>query len=137
MPLLRGEKQPGREHVFTHVNTVSSGRSFPGRCVRTKDRAYIWNAWPDGKTEYRVEAMNGLTFNALAAAGKSDPRIQKRVQHFLYRTVEEEGIHLGQAVFAEPALEHRLQEQVESLRRMQAYNLSAEKQNILRMLRKS
>ena len=28
LPLLRGEKQPGRDHVVTHVNTVSSGKSF-------------------------------------------------------------------------------------------------------------
>lgn len=86
VPLLRGEKQEGRDHVFTHVNTVSSGRAFPGRCVRTKTRAYIWNAWPDGVTTYRVEAMNGMTFAALSEAGKTDARIQARVRHFLYRT---------------------------------------------------
>src|SRR6185369_13916319 len=71
------------------VNTVSSGKSFPGRCIRTKTRAYIWNAWPDGKTAYRVEAMSGLSWAAMARAAESDPKIKPRVQHFLYRCAEE------------------------------------------------
>jgi N-sulfoglucosamine sulfohydrolase len=87
--LLNGKKQPGRDHVFTHVNTVSSGKSFPGRCVRTKTKAYIWNEWPDGKKQYRVEAMGGLSFNALAAAAEKDPKIKERVQNYLFRTPEE------------------------------------------------
>src|SRR6185295_6831463 len=89
LPLLSGQKQTARDHVFTHVNTVSSGKSFPGRCVRTKTRAYIWNAWPDGKTAYRVEAMGGLSWAAMAKAAESDPKIKPRVQHFLYRCAEE------------------------------------------------
>ena len=87
--LLRGERQPGRDYIFTHVNTVSSGKAFPGRCVRTATRAYIWNAWPDGKTQYRVEAMSGLSWNAMAKAAESDPKIKPRVQHFLFRCAEE------------------------------------------------
>ncbi|MDB6026012.1 MAG: betC 1 [Verrucomicrobiales bacterium] len=87
--LLEGEKQQGRDHVFTHVNTVSSGKSFPGRCVRTKTKAYIWNEWPDGTKRYKVEAMGGMSFNALAAAAEKDPRIKERVQNYLFRTPEE------------------------------------------------
>ena len=34
LPILRGEKQAGRDHVFTHVNTVSSGKAFPGALTR-------------------------------------------------------------------------------------------------------
>ncbi len=85
LPLIRGEAQEGRDHVVTHVNTVNSGRSFPGRCVRTKSRAYIWNAWPDGKTEFKVEAMSGLSYKAMAAAGESDPRIRDRVRQYILR----------------------------------------------------
>ena len=82
LPLLKGESQEGRDYVVTHVNTVSSGRSFPQRCVRTKDRALMFHGWSDGQSSFRVEAMNGLTFNALAAAGKSDARIASRVEQF-------------------------------------------------------
>jgi N-sulfoglucosamine sulfohydrolase len=86
--LMQG-KEPHRDYVFTHVNTVSSGKAFPGRCVRTKAKAYIWNSWPDGKTRYKVEAMSGLSFKALAVAAEKDPKIADRVRMYLYRTPEE------------------------------------------------
>jgi len=89
VPLLRGQKQDGRDHVFTWVNTVVSRKSFPSRCIRTKTRGYIWSGWPDGKTQFKVESMSGLTFRALQEAGEHDPRIKARVDHYLYRCPEE------------------------------------------------
>jgi N-sulfoglucosamine sulfohydrolase len=83
VPLLKGESQEGRDYVVTHVNTVSSGRSFAQRCVRTKDRALMFHGWSDGQTNFRVEAMNGLSYAALAAAGQSDERIAIRVQQLV------------------------------------------------------
>ena len=71
---------PWPDHVFTHVNTVSSGKSFPQRCVRTATHSYIWMSWPDGKPKFRVEAMSGLSFNALNDAAKADKRIAPRVK---------------------------------------------------------
>jgi N-sulfoglucosamine sulfohydrolase len=86
--LMQG-KEPHRDYVFTHVNTVSSGKAFPGRCVRTKTKAYIWNSWPNAKTRFKVEAMSGLSFKALAVAAEKDPKIAERVRMYLYRTPEE------------------------------------------------
>ena len=80
MPLLRGEKQDARDFVITHVNTVSSGMSLPQRCVRTKDWALMFHSWPDGKEKFKVEAMSGITFKAIEAAGKTDERIAGRVK---------------------------------------------------------
>lgn len=80
MPLMNGEKQTDRDFVITHVNTVSSGLSFAQRCVRTADRSLQFHAWVDGKTSLRVEAHNGLTFNALKAGAASDARIKTRVE---------------------------------------------------------
>jgi len=78
--LLNGEKQDGRDYVVTHVNTVSSGASYPQRCIRTKDWALLFQSWPDGTAKFRVEAMSGITFKALEEAGKSDERIAARVK---------------------------------------------------------
>jgi N-sulfoglucosamine sulfohydrolase len=86
LPLLKGKSQEGRDYVVTHVNTVSSGRSFAQRCVRTADRALMFHAWSDGQTSFRVEAMNGLTFSALAAAAKTDPWIAARVRQYTQST---------------------------------------------------
>jgi N-sulfoglucosamine sulfohydrolase len=89
LPLIRGESQPDRDYVVTHVNTVSSGKAFPQRCIRTKSHAYMWHGWVDGSTLFRVEAMNGVTFNALAKAGETDARIRQRVEQF-QRGVQEQ-----------------------------------------------
>ena len=79
-PLLDGQKQEGRDFVITHVNTVSSGMSLPQRCIRTKDWALIFHAWPDGTARFRVEAMSGITYKAIADAGSADKRIESRVK---------------------------------------------------------
>jgi N-sulfoglucosamine sulfohydrolase len=82
VPLMRGESQPDRDYVVTHVNTVSSGKSFPQRCVRTRTHSYLWSGWVDGTARFQVEAMSGLTFKALAKTAETDPRIRGRVEQF-------------------------------------------------------
>jgi N-sulfoglucosamine sulfohydrolase len=83
LPLVRGEKQADRDFVVTHVNTVSSGKSFAQRCVRTKTRSLMFHAWADGKTSFRVEAMSGRSYNALADAARGDARIRGRVEQLV------------------------------------------------------
>ena len=80
VPLLRGEAQPDRDFVVTHVNTTSSGTSFAQRCVRTKDRALMFHAWA-GKDKFRVEAMSGLSFAAMNAS--TDPAVRARVKQLV------------------------------------------------------
>ena len=86
LPLLKGEKQEGRDYVITHVNTVSSGKAFPQRCIRTKDFALTFQAWADGTTKFRVEAMSGLSYNAMAEAAKKDSKIESRVEQLIKGT---------------------------------------------------
>jgi N-sulfoglucosamine sulfohydrolase len=81
VPLLNGETQPERDFVITHVNTVSSGKSFAQRCIRTKDRALMFHAWSGGPNKFRVEAMSGLSFAAMNAA--TDEKIQTRVRQLV------------------------------------------------------
>lgn len=81
VPLLKGEMQPDRDFVITHVNTVSSGKSLAQRCVRTKDRALMFHAWVGGSDKFRVEAMSGLSFAAMNAS--TDAKIQKRVKQLV------------------------------------------------------
>ncbi|PAW88196.1 MAG: sulfatase [Pedosphaera sp. Tous-C6FEB] len=89
LPLLRGEVQPDRDFVITHVNTVSSGKSFAQRCVRTREFSYQFHAWPNGTAHFRVEAMAGITFAALAKAGETDARIKSRVEQLTVGTPEQ------------------------------------------------
>lgn len=81
VPLLRGETQADRDYVVTHVNTVSSGKSFAQRCIRTKDRTLMFHEWSGGPNKFRVEAMSGLSFAALNTS--TDERIQARVKQLV------------------------------------------------------
>jgi len=81
VPLLKGETQPNRDFVVTHVNTVSSGKSFAQRCIRTKDRALMFHAWAGGPDKFRVEAMSGLSFAAMNAS--TDATIRGRVKQLV------------------------------------------------------
>jgi len=89
VPLLRGESQTGRDRVFTQIDEVHSGASYPMRAVTDGSYGYIFNAWADGKTEFRIESMAGRTFAAMQKAAVTDPAIASRVRHFVYRTREE------------------------------------------------
>ena len=89
LPVLRGEKQSGREMIFTEF-TENSGRARePMRAVQDKKYGYIYNVWSDGQRQFKSETTAGLTFNAMVAAGATDQAIQDRVDLFLYRVKEE------------------------------------------------
>lgn len=89
LPALRGEAMTGWDRVFTCYNQSAGREWLLMRCVRTKERSYIWNAWCDGKTEYHAENMGGLTWNAMLAAAESNPAIKERTDFYLHRTPEE------------------------------------------------
>ncbi len=88
VPLLRGEKQDGREFVFTQIDYTISGPPKPMRCVQDKQYGYIFNAFSDGEFQYKNN-NEGQTFRAMQQAGKTDPAIQRRVEMFRFRVVQE------------------------------------------------
>jgi hypothetical protein len=75
--------------VFTFYNQSSGGNWLLMRCIRTKDRSYIWNAWSDGKMKYSAENMGGLTWKAMLAAAATNPALKARTDFYIYRTPEE------------------------------------------------
>ncbi len=81
LPLLNGQKQADRDFVITHVNTVSSGKAFPQRCIRTRDRSLLFHAWVGGPDRFRVEAMSGLSFPAMNAS--TEAGVQQRVKQLV------------------------------------------------------
>lgn len=90
LPALEGKPMSGDwGKVFTFYNQSSGGNWLLMRCVRTKERSYIWNAWSDGKMQYHAENMSGLTWKAMLAASTGNPEIKTRTDFYLYRTPEE------------------------------------------------
>jgi len=89
LPLLTGQRQNGRDKVFTVFHETSAKRRYEMRCVQDSKYGYIYNAWSDGEFEFKNESQSGLTMNAMKEAAQTDPDIAARVQLFLYRVPEE------------------------------------------------
>ena len=71
------------------MNETSAGNKYPSRGLANKRYGYIFNAWADGKTEFKNESQAGLTFKAMRQAGAKDPRSAARVELFTHRVLEE------------------------------------------------
>lgn len=89
LPAMKGKTMAGWDRVFTFYNQSAGRNWLLMRCIRTKDRSYIWNAWSDGKMQYQAENMGGLTWKAMLAAASADPEIKARTEFYLHRVPEE------------------------------------------------
>ncbi|MFW6154284.1 MAG: sulfatase [Planctomycetota bacterium] len=85
LPLLRGERQGGREVCFTQFHQTAARRNYPMRCVQSRRFGYIFNPWSDGTRVFRNESQAGRTFKAMDAL----PDAAARVEMFLHRVGEE------------------------------------------------
>ncbi|MHC4920821.1 MAG: sulfatase family protein [Planctomycetota bacterium] len=89
LPVLQGKEQDGRDHVLTVFHQTSARRNYPMRCLQNHRFGYIRNAWSDGRTVFKNESQNGLSFRAMRRAAAADPAIAARVKLFQYRVTEE------------------------------------------------
>ncbi len=89
LPVLKGEKQEGRDIAFAHINTIASKRAYTMRAVITRDFRYIWNGWHDGKTSFRNESLSGLSWKAMTGAAANNTAIAARVEFYSKRVPEE------------------------------------------------
>ena len=89
MPLLHGASQAGRDIAFTVFHETSAHRRYEMRAVQRSRYGYIFNGWSDGSTHFINESQNGLSWDAMTAAGPRNAAIQARVDHFSFRSPEE------------------------------------------------
>jgi N-sulfoglucosamine sulfohydrolase len=89
LSVLKGRSLPGWGHVFTQYNAAYGNRWMPMRCVRTRERSYIWNAWSNGQGTYQAENMSGLSWKAMLQAAEENPSINDRTVFYSKRTPEE------------------------------------------------
>lgn len=73
LPVLRGERQSGRDFVITHINRTSGRNEYPMRSVLTRQYGYIFNGWSNGQTRFRNESQNGLTMKAMIRPRRTIP----------------------------------------------------------------
>lgn len=89
LPVLKGQKQKGRDWVYTQMHNLFSGRKYPMRCVQKGDFGYIVNFWSDGDFYFTGDALSGRTFKAMQEAAPSDQEIAERVDLLRFRVNEE------------------------------------------------
>jgi N-sulfoglucosamine sulfohydrolase len=89
IPAVKGDQMTGWDRVFTFYNAAFGNHWLPMRCMRTKERSYIWNAWSDGKKEYHAENMAGLSWKTMLAAAPTHPEVKARADFYLHRVPEE------------------------------------------------
>ncbi len=89
LPLLAGQPQSGRDHVFTEFHRTSARRDFPMRCVQGQRFGYIYNAWANKTKPMRMDSTSGRTFRAMQDAAATDSDIAARVTLFEHRVPEE------------------------------------------------
>ena len=88
-PTIRGEKQDGRETVYTFHNENSGRNRSPMRSVQTKSFGYIFNPWSDGKRIFKTATTGTATFRAMQRLAKDDPQMAARLHLFQHRVPEE------------------------------------------------
>jgi N-sulfoglucosamine sulfohydrolase len=86
--LFKGGAEEGRAYVFTQIDYTIGGPPKPMRCIQDEKFGYIFNAFSDGKFEYKNN-NEGETFKAMQAAGATDAAIQERVDMFRHRVPQE------------------------------------------------
>ncbi len=87
LPLLRGETQPGRERIFTHIDYKFGGPPTPIRGLQDRRFGYLFSPW-SGTTIYRNN-NEGETFRAMETAARTSRAIAERVRVHRERDVEE------------------------------------------------
>lgn len=87
LPLLSGQTQPNRDCVFAQFYHIHGDDALPMRSVLTKELAYVFNPWSNGKR--RFGRLSEITFQAMQQAAKTDAEMAARVRHLVFRSVEE------------------------------------------------
>ena len=85
IPILRGEKQEDRDHIFAQIDYKIGGPATPMRAVQCKDYGYIFNPF-SGFSEFRV-GYDRNTINMMMESG--DKEQVERAKFFRNRVLEE------------------------------------------------
>lgn len=88
-PVLRGERQSGRDFVVTEYNENAGGNRHPMRSIITKDFAYLFNPWSNGERVMATATKGTVTYRRMQALAQTDARVAERLKLFDRRVPEE------------------------------------------------
>ncbi|MDP6524362.1 MAG: sulfatase [Kiritimatiellia bacterium] len=88
-PLVKGEKQNGRDMIFKDYNECAGRIRQPMRSVETRKYCYIFNPWSDGKALVKTATQGTKTYRTMKELAHTDNKIAARLRLFDHRVVEE------------------------------------------------
>lgn len=88
-PLLKGEKQDGRDFVIKEYNENAGGSRDPMRAIQTKDFLYIFNPWSNGERVMATATSGTSTYKRMAELAGEDSVIGARHDLYQHRVVQE------------------------------------------------
>lgn len=88
-PILKGEKQDGREMVIKEYNENAGGSRDPMRAVQTQQYLYLFNPWSNGERVFATATSGTPTYKRMAELAKTDETIAARHDLYQHRVAEE------------------------------------------------
>lgn len=88
-PLLKGERQSGREMVVKEYNENSGGSRDPMRAIQTKRFLYLYNPWSNGERIMKTATTGTPTYRRFQELAASDLKLAERHKLYQFRVVEE------------------------------------------------
>lgn len=88
-PILRGEKQEGRDFVVTEYNENSAGFRHPMRAIVTKDYGYIFSPWSNGSRVMSTATKGTISYRRMQALAPGSAYAAARLDLFDHRVPEE------------------------------------------------
>lgn len=88
-PVLRGQKQDGRDFVIAEYNENSGGDRSPMRAVITRDFGYLFNPWSNGERVMKTATQSTVTYRRMKELAPQNPEIAARLSLLDHRVPEE------------------------------------------------
>lgn len=88
-PLLKGEKQGGRNYVIKEYNENAGRSRDPMRAVQTKKYLYLFNPWSNGERVFATATNGTKTCKRMIELAKTDEKLAARLDLYRHRVPEE------------------------------------------------
>ena len=88
-PLLKGEKQAGRNYVIKEYNENAGRSRDPMRAVQTKKYLYLFNPWSNGERVFATATNGTVTCKRMIELAKTDEKMAARLDLYRHRVPEE------------------------------------------------
>jgi arylsulfatase A-like enzyme len=90
-PIMQGTQQKDRDFIIGYYyRNLRQTNMFPTFTIQTRDRAYIYNPWSDGRKEvHNSDYTHSRTLAAMWNKAQTDHGIKRRVEFHKFRVIEE------------------------------------------------